>query len=104
MPKKGKLNQAEAERESSKQFMQLRHLHSAVESDINTLKHHRLDGTGQDGLNCCPDKGRNHFRCYAALGILSLNLHRLGNVLLEKDYKANTVKAQRKQLGSNHRK
>lgn len=79
MPKKGKLNKNEYVREHSKQFRSLRKKHSAIESDINSLEHH--------GLNRCPDKGIKHFRKYVALGILSFNLHRLGNVLLENDRK-----------------
>jgi len=74
MPKKGRLDQQEQEREGSKEFKRLRYRHAAVESDINSLEHH--------GLNRCPDRGLPHFKRYAALGILSLNLHRLGNVLL----------------------
>lgn len=77
MPKKGRLDKQEGERESSKEFKRLRYQHAGVESDINALEHH--------GLNRCPDRGLNHFKRYTALGILSLNLHRLGNVLLEAD-------------------
>lgn len=79
MPKKGKLNKEEYEREHRPQFMVLRRKRSAIESDINSLEHH--------GLNRCPDKGIDHFKRYAALGILSFNLHRLGNILLEIDQK-----------------
>jgi hypothetical protein len=79
MPKKGKLSKEEAEREGSKAFLELRRQHSAVESDINALEHH--------GLNRCPDRGLDHFRKYVALGVLSLNLHRLGNLLLAEDRK-----------------
>lgn len=77
MPKKGRLDKQEKEREDSKEFKRLRRQHVAVESDINALEHH--------GLNRCPDRSLTHFKRYAALGILSLNLHRLGNVLLEAD-------------------
>ncbi|MCB0262793.1 MAG: transposase [Calditrichia bacterium] len=77
MPKKGGTNKAEQERESRDSFVRLRCEHAGVESDINALEHH--------GLNRCPDKGLNHFRRYVALGILSLNLHRLGNLLLLRD-------------------
>lgn len=77
MPKKGGTNKAEQERESRDAFVRLRCEHAGVESDINALEHH--------GLNRCPDKGLNHFRPYVALGILSLNLHRLGNLLLLRD-------------------
>ncbi len=77
MPKKGRLNQQEQEREGRREFKQLRYRHAAVESDINSLEHH--------GLNRCPDRGVTHFKRYAALGVLALNLHRLGNVLLAAD-------------------
>ena len=50
-----------------------RNKHSAVESNINMLEHH--------GLNRCPAKGINHFRNYTALGVITYNLHRLGNLL-----------------------
>lgn len=73
MPKKGKKNKEESERESHKKFKQLRYQHSAIESNINMLEHH--------GLDRCPDKGIENFRRYTALGILSYNLHRLGNLL-----------------------
>ena len=79
MPKKGKLNEQEYEREHQKTFKELRHKHSAVESSINCLEHH--------GLDRCPDKGLDHFKKYVALGILACNLHTLGNVLLEQDRK-----------------
>lgn len=76
MPKKGKKNKEEQEEESGKTFKKLRHKHSAVESDINRLEYH--------GLDRCPDKGLNAFKRYCALGVLSANLHKLGNVLQQK--------------------
>jgi len=87
MPKKGKPNKKEKARESSKEFKRLRHEHSAVESDINALEHH--------GLNKCPDRGLKHFKRYVALGVLSLNLHRLGNVLFAQERKKKTRKRKR---------
>lgn len=88
MPKKGKLNKEEYSREHSKQFKALRNKHSAIESDINSLEHH--------GLNRCPDKGLEHFKRYIALGILSFNLHRLGNILIENDRKVLEKRRRRK--------
>lgn len=79
LPKKGKRNQQEREREHRKTFIALRKQHSAVESAIHTLEHH--------GLNRCPDKGLPHFKKYAALGILACNLHKLGNILQERERK-----------------
>ncbi len=76
MPKKGKRSQAEKEREDTKCFRRLRRQHSRVESDINALEHH--------GLNRCPDKGLKQFKRYVAMSILAMNLHRLGNALVQK--------------------
>ena len=76
MPKKGNKNKAEREEETSKVFKKLRNKHSAVESNINSLEHH--------GLNRCPDKGKKGFVKYAALGVLSYNLHRLGLIVMSK--------------------
>jgi len=73
MPKRGKKTMAQEEEESTESFTKLRKAHSAVESNINQLEHH--------GVNRCPDKGQKAFRRYVALGILSYNLHRLGNLL-----------------------
>ena len=77
LPKKGRRNNEETEREHSKQFKALRNHHAAVESDINCLEHH--------GLNRCPDKGLAHFKRYTSFGVLAYNLHKLGNILLEQD-------------------
>jgi hypothetical protein len=49
MPKRGKKNAAETEREREKKFVALRQAHSAVESEIHSLEHH--------GLNRCLDAG-----------------------------------------------
>ena len=77
MPKKGKLNKEEKQRESTKQFKQLRYAHSAVESNINMLEHH--------GLNRCADKGMHGFKKYVGLSILAYNLHILGNCLIKQE-------------------
>jgi IS5 family transposase len=79
MPKKGKLNKLEQQRQQDRTFRVLRHQHAAVESAINCLEHH--------GLNRCPDKGLDGFRRYTALGVLAYNLHKLGNILLAQDKK-----------------
>jgi IS5 family transposase len=73
MPKRGKKNAAEMERESGKKFKALRHRHSAVESEINSLEHH--------GLNRCLDVGIEGYRRYAGLGVMSYNLHVIGREL-----------------------
>lgn len=74
MPKKGKLNKDEKERESAKKFKQLRYAHSAIESNINMLEHH--------GLNRCADKGLHGYKRYVGLSVLAYNLHILGNCLI----------------------
>jgi IS5 family transposase len=74
MPKRGKKNAAETERESGKQFVALRKQPSAVESESNSLEHH--------GLNRCLDVGLKGYLRYAGLGVLSYNLHVIGRELL----------------------
>jgi hypothetical protein len=76
MPKRGKKNAAEEERESAKKFMKLRRQHSAVESDINSLEHH--------GLNRCLDVGLEGYHRYVGYGVLAYNLHVIGRELLER--------------------
>ncbi len=74
MPKRGKQNAAESERESEKQFVALRKAHSAVESEINSLEHH--------GLNRCLDVGLAGYLRYVGYGVMSYNLHVIGRALL----------------------
>jgi transposase, IS5 family len=74
MPKRGKKNAAEVERESEPKFVALRHQHSAVESEINSLEHH--------GLNRCPDVGLPGYLRYVGFGVMSYNLHLIGRELL----------------------
>jgi hypothetical protein len=74
LPKKGKLNKEEKERESTKSFKQLRKAHSAVESNINMLEHH--------GLNRCMDKGLYGYKRNVGLSVLAYNLHVIGNYLI----------------------
>ena len=74
MPKRGKKNAEETERESDKKFVQLRRAHSAVESAIASLEHH--------GLNRCLDVGLEGYRRYVGYGVLAYNLHVIGRELL----------------------
>ena len=74
MPKRGKKNAAETERESGKKFVALRKQHSAVESEINSLEHH--------GLNRCLDVGLKGYLRYVGYGVMSYNLHIIGRELL----------------------
>ena len=79
MPKKGSLSAEDRLEESGREFKALRNRHSAVESNINQLEH--------NGLNRCPDVGFEAFKRYAALGVLSYNLHRVGSALLAEERK-----------------
>lgn len=74
LPKRGKLNKQEKEREHTRDFKALRNQHSAVESNINMLEHH--------GMDRCPDKGIAHYKRNVGLSVLAYNLHILGNHLL----------------------
>jgi IS5 family transposase len=76
MPKRGKRNRSEEERESQKSFRALRNRHQAIESDINCLEHH--------GLNRCLDKGLHGFERYIGFGVLSYNRHKIGARLLQR--------------------
>jgi len=89
MPKRGKLNKAEKEREHSPEFKVLRNQHSAVESNINMLGHH--------GMNRCPDQGIAHYKRYLGLSALAYNLHLLGNLLMATERKKSAGKPGRKQ-------
>ena len=71
MPKRGRKNAAEAERERE---AALRRVHSAVESEIQSLEHH--------GLNRGLDVGLDGYRRYVGLDVLSYNLHVIGRELL----------------------
>ena len=77
MPKRGKRNTAEQERESEQSFRKLRRKHHAVESNINCLEHH--------GLNRCPDKGYQGYKRYVGFGVLAYNLHKIGRQLLQRE-------------------
>jgi hypothetical protein len=78
LPRKGKCNQQELEREQAASFKKLRNRHSAVESNINSLEN--------KGLSRCPDKGKEHFKRYAGLAVVSYNLCCIGRKL-QKDYR-----------------
>ena len=77
MPKRGKKNATEIEREGGKKFVALRKQHSAVESEINSLEHH--------GLNRCLDVGIEGYQRYVGLGVMSYNLHLIGRELLVRE-------------------
>jgi transposase, IS5 family len=85
MPKRGKRNRGEEQRESQKSFRALRNQHQAIESDINCLEHH--------GLNRCLDKGLDGFERYVGFGVLAYNLHKIGAWLLERQREAQRMQA-----------
>ena len=89
LPKKGKLNIEEKERESGKTFKTLRNAHSAVESNINMLEHH--------GLDRCADKGLHGYKRYVGLSVLAYNLHILGNHLIAQQRKKEMQLQQQRQ-------
>jgi IS5 family transposase len=74
MPKRGKKNAAETACESEKKFVALRKQHSAVESQINSLEHHKL--------NRCLDVDLGGYLRSVGLGVMSYNLHVIGRELL----------------------
>lgn len=88
MPKKGKPNKVEYEREHTKTFISLRNAHSAVESNINMLEHH--------GLNRCPDRGLPHYEKYVALSVLAYNLYHIGNELVRQRKEKERIALMRK--------
>ena len=65
--RKGKRNAAEAAEEHQADYIELRHAHSAVESNINSLEHH--------GLDRCPDKGFHGYQRTTGLGVIAYNLN-----------------------------
>ncbi len=73
MPKKGKRNKEETQQEHQDQFIKLRNAHSAVESNINQLRH--------NGLGRCPDRGIKNFKRYVSLSVLAYNLHKIGEYI-----------------------
>ncbi len=73
MPKKGKRNKEETEQEHQAQFIKLRNAHSAVESNINQLRH--------NGLGRCLDRGIKNFKRYVSLSVLAYNLHKIGEYI-----------------------
>lgn len=73
LPKKGRLNKEEREREQGEDFQDHR---SVVESAINALE--------QGGLDVCPDHGIDGFERYVALAVVARNLKRLGAIVQQR--------------------
>lgn len=77
LPKKGRLSKIDQAREQDPEFIRLRHQHSSVESAINALEVH--------GLDKCPDDGIDGFKRYVALAVVARNIHRLGEIIKNKE-------------------
>ena len=85
MPKRGRRQAHEQEREQKRSFRKLRHQHHAIESAINCLEHH--------GLDRCPDKGLDGYKRYVGLGVLAYNLHKIGKQLLQEKIRGKNERA-----------
>lgn len=79
LKRKGKLSQKARLIEKSDEFCQAHFKHSAVESAINALEVH--------GLDKCLDHGIIGFKRYVALAIVARNIHRIGDLLKNREQK-----------------
>jgi hypothetical protein len=84
IPKKGKCSIVQMQKESDPAFIEARHKHSAVESNINELEHR--------GLDRCPDKGLKGMCRYVGLAVIAYNLRRIGSILLKEDLEAEKLR------------
>ena len=75
LPRKGRLTQADREREGEATFQAARRQHPAIESAINNLEHRGLD-------RVCTH-GAEGFERTVSLSILAFNVHRLGLILCQ---------------------
>lgn len=78
LPKKGKRNKEESDREHSDSFIEMRRWRSGVESVISC-------SVRINGLGLCRDKGMEGYRRWVGTGVLARNLITLGRILLEQD-------------------
>jgi len=92
LPKKGRCNKQEKERESSEAFKTSKRKHSAVESGINALEVH--------GLDKCLDHGITGFKRYIALAIVARNIQKLGSELIKKTRKQEKRRRDRDKLAA----
>ena len=77
LPKKGRLNRTDKERETAEAFQGARRQHSAVESAINALEVH--------GLGKCPDHGIDGFKRYVSMAVLARNIQKVGAELRKRE-------------------
>lgn len=75
LPKKGRCNKQEQEKENSPAFRKGRKQHSAVESGINALEVH--------GLDKCLDHGLEGFKRYIALAVVARNIQKMGSEIIQ---------------------
>ena len=79
LPRKGRPSRTDRERESEESFAAARRRHPAVESAINALEHRGLDRVRAHGAD--------GFERTVALSVLAANLHRLGRLLRQREFK-----------------
>ena len=77
MPKKGKLNKKDTERQDKEEYKKAKDKHSAIESAINGLQHH--------GGDICRDYSKDKYESHAASSVISKNLIRIGDIIIEKE-------------------
>lgn len=85
MPKPGRKSAKQESEEAREGFVKKRRKHSAVESNINELEH--------SGADKVPDKGEAGFKRYVAWSVLSYNLKRLGQLVLQQEILPTAIKS-----------
>ena len=88
-PKKGKMNEAERERQSDPEFAMMARWHSRVESYINNFE--------QRGMDRVLSYGPDGFARMVNLSVLALNVHLLGLKVRERIQEERKLEAKRKQ-------
>ena len=79
LKRKGRLSKKAKAIETSESFTQARAKHAAVESAIHGLEVH--------GLDLCRDHGITGFKRYVALAVMTRNIHRIGELLHQREQK-----------------
>jgi transposase, IS5 family len=90
LSKKGRLSNADKERQSSDEFKDAKRKHSAVEASISALENH--------GLDKCPDRGEETFERYVAFAVVGRNTQILGDLIQKKIIKKNKRSASMKEV------
>jgi IS5 family transposase len=88
LPKKGKLSEKDSAIETSEDFLNSQKKHSAIESAIHALIVH--------GLDRCLDHGINGLNRYVALSVLARNIHRIGEIIRNKERRLLMLREKRK--------